>query len=100
MTTFKASDNSVRDHAQSARIYGEKIEVTSKVGRAVTNRYWFLVSDWIKLNRHPNPFWARRDYIGRLTEKLDFQSGGPEQAERIRDSQIRAIEKAFSQIPT
>lgn len=95
---IRATDKSVRDHAQQARIYGEKIEVTSRVGTKLAGRYWFPLQAWQAFNRTPNPVWCKRDFITSLTGQLDNEPGGPDQAERIRDSQIAAIDRAFSQI--
>jgi hypothetical protein len=98
MKAISATDKSVRDHSQSAKVYGAKITVTSKVGRASTGRYWFLLEDWLQLNRQPNPCYAKREFIAKLTADLDSQSGGAEQADRIRDSQISAIDAAIAKV--
>ncbi len=98
---IKAKDSSVRDHTQWVRILGtETIEVTSKVGPRKAGSYQFPVQEWAHVERthQPNPAWWKREFIGRLTADLDDQPGGPDQAERIRDSQIRAIDKAYAQL--
>ena len=95
MKAIKATDKSVRDLPQEASIYGEKITVTSRVGRKATSRFWFLVDQWADLNRTISPCFEKRRFILEHTGQLDNEAGGPDQAERIRDSMIAAIDKTF-----
>ena len=85
-----------RDLPQSARVRGDSIEVTSRVGATITERWSLLVTDWQELERqHPNPAWWKRDLVRQNTLHLDEQPGGPEQADIVRDGQVSAIEAAL-----
>ena len=95
MKAIKANDKSVRDHSQEASIYGEKITVTSRVGRTATSRFWFTIDQWADLNRTISPCFEKRRFILEHTGQLDNEAGGPDQADRIRDSMIAAVDKAF-----
>jgi hypothetical protein len=92
-----ATDNSVRDMPQQARISGDKIVITSKVGRAVVEQYIIFTHEWEAAKRGPsaNPEWNFAQLILKHTRHYDEQPGGPCQAQRIRDSQVSAIKKAF-----
>jgi hypothetical protein len=71
------------------------VELASSVGRWAAGKYTFSLADWAALERaHPNPKWWKREFIRELTCELDAQPGGPDQAERIRDAQIAAIDAA------
>jgi hypothetical protein len=87
---------SVRDLRQTARVVADQVEVTSYVGRSAVTRYRLPVAAWAALERqHPNPVWWKREMVRSLTEGMDEQPGGPEQADRIRDAQLAAIDKAL-----
>jgi hypothetical protein len=91
------ANRSVRDLRQAARVSGDYVLVTSSVGRSLVGNYLVLLSDWSAIDRgHPNPTWWKRDHVRRLTPDLDAQPGGPDQAERIRDAQVAAIDAAFA----
>jgi hypothetical protein len=76
-------------------VVGQQVLVTSYVGKAATGTYCVAVHDWLSLERaHPNPVWWKRESIRTLPIGLDEQPGGPEQADRIRDAQIAAIDAA------
>jgi hypothetical protein len=86
----------VRDLPQTAAVCGREVVVTSWVGRTKAGVYRLPVEDWRALEHsHPNPIWWKRDYVRGLTVGLDLQPGGPEQAERIRDAQVYAIDAAL-----
>lgn len=93
---MKFSDSSVRDHRQSAEIKNDLIVVRSYVGRKKASEFTIQVSEWDKTKNYPtlNPHWNTRDLIYKYTDYMDEESGGSEQAVRIRDSMVRAIEKA------
>lgn len=90
-----ATSKSVRDHPQQAVIQGEQIRVVSKVGRNTRGEYEFSLSEWKATERHPNPNWAKKNLIESKTVGLEDQPGGPEQANRIRDAQVSAIDAAI-----
>ena len=91
------TNKSVRDMPQAARVRGDHVVVTSRVGRAVTGSYCVALDDWRAMNRgHPNPAWWKYEHIHALTSDLDDQPGGPDQAVRIRGAQVAAIEAAFA----
>ena len=96
----KATDTSVRDHPQQAEVRGDKIIVTSKVGRQSVATIDIPLSDWERESttrgKTANPNWNKLALIRRLTQDLDDQPGGPDQADRIRDSMVRAIDKAMA----
>lgn len=89
----------VRGLRQTARVAGAEVVVSSWVGRRRAASYRLPVEDWRVLERlHPNPAWWKRDYVRRLTEHLDAEPGGPDQAERIRNAQVVAIDAALAQV--
>ena len=90
------TDKSVRDHPQQVVVSGDSIEVRSKVGKKLAGKYTIPLDEWNETQKHPNPAWAQFKLIQKYTAELDEQPGGPDQAQRIRDSQARAINKALS----
>jgi hypothetical protein len=96
-----ASDKSVRDHGQRASIDGGIITVSAYVGSRKAESYTIPLEEWRKADRGPsaNPNWNRRKLIEKYTKHYDDQPGGEAQADQIRDSQIRAIQKASEQLP-
>ena len=90
------TDKSVRDHPQQVIISGDTIEVRSKVGTKLAGKYTIPLEEWNKTQKHPNPAWAQAELIRKYTSGLDEQRGGPGQAQRIRDSQVNAINKAMA----
>ena len=100
MKPATATDKSVRDMSQQARISGDYIVVTSRVGRAVVEQYSFLVAEWEMAMRGPtaNPDYNFYQIILRRTRHYDNQPGGECQAQRIRDSQVRAVKMAFAKL--
>jgi hypothetical protein len=91
------SNRSVREHRQSARVVCDRVLVTSFVGRAPVRTYSLALSEWAELERqHPNPAWWKHETMRKLTAQMDDEPGGPDQAERIRDAQVWAIDAAFA----
>jgi hypothetical protein len=71
------------------------VEITSLVGRRVAERWRFPLSEWLALERdHPNPVWWKREFVANHTAYLEDQPGGSDQAVRIRDGQVSAIDAA------
>ena len=94
-----ASDKSVRDHRQQARLSGDQIVVTSYVGTWKAGEFRFPLSEWRRAESTRdsfNPAWNKRQLILSKTHGMDAEPGGPCQAERIRDAMIGAIEKMLS----
>jgi len=94
------TDNSVTDHPQQAIIKGSTITIRMKVGKKIMAAYSFPLAEWLAAEKGPsaNPNWNRREIIKKHTAKfeLDEQDGGPSQADRIRDAQSYAIQKALA----
>lgn len=94
------TDNSVTDHPQQAIIKGDTITIRMKVDKQIMAAYSFPLAEWLAAEKGPsaNPNWNRREIIKKHTEKfkLDDQDGGPSQADRIRDAQGYAIQKALA----
>lgn len=89
--------SSVRDHKQTARVCGDKVVVTSWVGRRTVGKFSVSLNHWLQLERnHPNPTWWKREHVQTLTRGLDDEPGGPDQADRIRDAQVSAINAAVA----
>ena len=91
------SDKSVRDHTQRAIIQGDNIVISHCVGRKVCGKTLIPIKDWEYTYKGPsfNPNYNQAELMRRLTEDMDYQDGGPCQADRIRDSMIRAIKGIF-----
>jgi hypothetical protein len=92
---MQASDCSVRDHRQCAHIHDRTIRVVSMVGRRRAGAFDFPLADWTAADAHPNPAFPQAMLIRGLTPGLEDQPGGAGQAERIRDSMVRAIRRAL-----
>lgn len=91
-----ASDKSVRDHRQQARLLGDQIVVASYVGPWKVGEFRFPLDEWRRSESTLdsfNPAWNKRELIRAKTIGMDDEPGGPCQADRIRDSMICAIEK-------
>ena len=95
-TATRITDMSVRDHSQQAVVTEDNIKVVSRVGRKKAGDYSFSRSEWDATMKHGNPNYAKAKLIESKTKELDNQPGGADQAVRIRDSQIRAIDKAIA----
>lgn len=54
-----------------------------------------LISDWERAESTANPNYYKAELIRSKTEFMDDEPGGPCQAQRIRDSMVRAINKAL-----
>ncbi len=93
------TDNSVRDHPQQVKITGDTITINHKVGRQKAGTATIPLSEWMKAERGPtaNPAYNKHVLLNKYFSGLDDEPGGPEQAERIRDSIGRAIDKAINQ---
>jgi len=94
----RGTDKSVRDHTQKATFDGETITVQSHVGRRrsgepirLTLEQWRSARD---LYLQPS-LYLQRELVRSATPTMDDEPGGPDQADRIRDSMIAAIEKAL-----
>ena len=92
------TDKSVRDLGQQAIVTSDTIKVVSRVGRKKAGEYSFTRSEWDATAKHANPNYAKAKLIESKTKELDDQPGGADQAVRIRDSQISAIDKAISKL--
>lgn len=93
-----STDLSVRDHKQRVIVMPNVICVQSFVGRVKVSEYNVLRRDWVSLEHNPmcaNPNWSKSQFIYNHTRQYDTEPGGPCQAERIRDSQIMAIDKGI-----
>lgn len=95
-----ATDKSVRDLSQQAIVDQTTIRVVSRVGKQKAAEYWFPRTEWEATLSRPtaNMHYNRRELILSYTRHLDDEPGGPCQAERIRDSQIRAIVAALDKM--
>ncbi len=93
------TDNSVRDHPQQVKISGTTITVNSKVGRQKAGTKDIPMGEWLATDRRPtaNPAYNKHELLKKYFGDLDEQAGGPDQAQRIRDSIGRAIDKALHQ---
>ena len=93
----KATDKSVRDCPQQATLDGDKITITSRVGRAVTGIFSFTLAEWewATTKSCANPHYGQAEFIRNRTIEMDDQPGGPCQAERIRDSMRYAVKKVL-----
>ncbi len=93
------TDNSVRDHPQQVKITGTTITVNSKVGRQKAGTKDIPMGEWLATDRRPtaNPAYNKHELLKKYFGDLDEQAGGPDQAQRIRDSIGRAIDKALHQ---
>lgn len=94
---IQSTDRSVRDHPQRAVVMPNIITVQSFVGRVKVSEYNIGRADWYELSHAPtfNPNWNKMNFIRKHTESYDSESGGPCQAERIRDSQRMVIDKGL-----
>ena len=92
-----STDSSVRDHKQRAIVMPNVICVQSFVGKVKVSEYNIMRRDWELLKHNPmcvNLNWSKSQFIYNHTRQYDNEPGGPGQAERIRDSQRMAIDKA------
>ncbi len=97
----KVINKSVRDHSQIVTIRGHLVTVQSKVGRRTGGSYAFPLSAWLDISRQiGNPMYDKRAYVAAHTAQMDNESGGPDQADRIRDAQVYAIDKAVGLLGT
>jgi hypothetical protein len=90
----QTTDRSVRDHPQRVIVMSDIITVQSFVGRVKVSEYNISRRDWESLASNPeccNINWSQSRFVFNHTQQYDNEPGGPCQAERIRDSQIRAI---------
>ncbi len=93
---IKVTNKSVRDHSQVVTIRGHLVTVQSKIGAKNAGRYDFPLSAWRDLNNGiGNSVWYKREFVAKHTAHYDNESGGPDQADRIRDAQVCAIDKAY-----
>ena len=93
------SDNSVRDLPQRAKVADGEIAVSSYVGRQKAAGFTFPLAAWERAESNAdtfNPAYNKSFLLRGLTQGLDYEPGGPCQADRIRDSMIRAIDKAVA----
>lgn len=99
-----ATDKSVQDHTQRAVISddGSIIFVESFVGREKRWTTAIKMNEWnlaVKFNKYSlNPDYNKAEFMRQKTLFMDDESGGWCQVDRIRDSMIRAIDKALSQL--
>ena len=103
--TFKkvtVTDKGVRDHSQQAIIQGDIITVNMKVGRKKYGSYNISLNEWEAMEKEPsaNSAWNKKKLAEKYgdVEQLREQPGGSAQADRIIDSGISAIEKAYKQL--
>jgi hypothetical protein len=91
-----AIDKSVRDFSNKAIIKDGKITVEQRCGGEKVGTYTFPLEEWERTYKDYNPNWAHKKLI---EEKAGMEpaeeSGGPCQWDRIIDSQIYAIKKAY-----
>ncbi len=92
-----AVDRSVRDHPQKAIVMPDIVVVQSFVGRIKASEYNIRRADWATLKQAPcaNLLYSKRRYITEHTQSYGNEPGGPCQADRIRDSQVAAIDKGL-----
>ncbi len=90
---MKTTDKSVTDHSQSAELIKGQIVLSSKVGRKTARKWVIPLIEWEYTYKGPsfNENYNQQQLIYKLTEEMDYEPGGPCQADRIRDSMIRAI---------
>lgn len=83
----QASDKSVRDCRQSARIKNDYIIITCYIGRSKLYSYNIKIDEWNNISKYGN-----HDY-----NKFEFLSSkNTGECERTVESQIRAIDKLFN----
>jgi hypothetical protein len=71
-----ASDKSVRDHRQQARLSGDQIVVASYVGPWKAGEFRFPLSEWHRAESTRdsfNPAWNKRELIRCKTLEMDEQ---------------------------
>lgn len=95
---LRGSDNSVRDHSQRASVDGDTITIRSYVGNRRAGSLTIPLDEWKRTEKGPsaNPNYNRHVLMKKYAGFLDDQPGGPGQAQRIRDSMERAIQKALA----
>uniref|UniRef100_A0A6M3XDY4 Putative poly(ADP-ribose) polymerase n=1 Tax=viral metagenome TaxID=1070528 RepID=A0A6M3XDY4_9ZZZZ len=100
-TKVTVTDKGVRDHSQQAVIQGDTITVNMKVGNKKRGSYTIPLSEWEATEKGPsaNPAWNKKKLAEKYgnVESLREERGGSAQADRIIDSSIMAIEKAYKQ---
>ena len=102
--TISAIDKSVRDHTQRAVISEDRsfIFVESMFGREKVWTTPIKMDEWdrvMKFHKYSfNPAYNKAEFIRQKTLKMDEESGGWCQADRIRDSMITAIDKALAKL--
>ena len=91
---IQVTDYSIRDLPQRVIIMPDVITVQSFVGRVKVSEYNIFRRDWTKLCYAPtaNPNWNKAEFIRKNTMQYDTEQGGLCQADRIRDSQCKAID--------
>ena len=83
---MKYRDKSVRDHPQEAKLLNEdEVEIRSFVGRKLSGKFTIRVVDW------PSHIIDQVNFL-RETNNLDDEPGGDCQAQRIYESQSRAVD--------
>lgn len=89
------NDSSVTDHSQSAQLVKGRVIISSRVGRKIARKTMVSLEEWGKTYKGPsfNENYNQQQLIYKLTREMDDEPGGFCQAERIRDSMIRAIKK-------
>lgn len=102
--TFRHSDKSVTDYPQQAIIKGDNITVLNKFGRKTLSKFSIPVSEWKETYVQPT---ANINYNMRQLVKekhIESTPGNVEDgvltpiAERIVDSQVNAIKKAYEKL--
>jgi hypothetical protein len=99
---LRYTDKGVQDNNQTAVLLNGKIIVTNRYGRRVLGKYEIDVIEWDKLeNSYGNPHYNRKQFIAALNRKTfpdnyrDIEQDTL--ANRIEDSQIRAINNIYQQ---
>ncbi|MFA5381959.1 MAG: LPD38 domain-containing protein [Candidatus Micrarchaeia archaeon] len=87
-------DKGVRNAPQRATIVGDNIRIDSYVGRKKADSYEIPIKDIIEArNRYGNPAAGIAELFNERLEQLAEEPGGFGQAQRILDSQARAVTK-------
>lgn len=89
------TDKSVRDLHQQVILKRGIIKVISHCGRRKCGEYIITLKEWLYNSKQTtfNIAYNQLEFIRSKTRNYDIQSGGVCQADRIRLSQIRAINK-------
>ena len=99
------TDNSVQDHPQQAILEGDTITINMKVGRQKRGSYTIPVSEWEATLKEPNPASHKVKLVKKAAGyRVEADENDPSyvalmaQGERLVDSAVRAIEKAYIKI--